>query len=208
MSMSGGSVEAPTLDGMPRLIVEKWSTKMWTCWAFGVGLVELEDLKALLASFPGLPSPPCQADFSEEDFRSVDIAWEVWFTLNTIFYVDFTGAVPCPKTLVYALGLQACMDGNRACVKREGVFWIFRGPSLWVHVGENTEDFSFFLWHACDWSFAQRLFSTQHNQVVMKENISGLRIACDCSYQVEYEFQLVKASTYLFLWKHTSSIVL
>lgn len=50
-------------------------------------------LGELLTSLPGPPSSPCRAYFSEADFRSVDIAYELWYTRSASDFIsEFSGA--------------------------------------------------------------------------------------------------------------------
>lgn len=58
-----------------------------------------EDLKGFAASSPGPPTCRCQANFSAADFHSVDLAWEVWFTISTIAYLEVRGALSFEKAM-------------------------------------------------------------------------------------------------------------
>lgn len=61
-------------------------------------------VEALVLSLPGPPSPPCHSNFSEANFRSVDIAWEVWFRRSTVGAVEeFPGASSHSRTRMFRM---------------------------------------------------------------------------------------------------------
>lgn len=68
---------------------------MYQCGFFGAVMMTSEDWTAVYSTSrgPSIASPSAQANFSKEDFHSVDIAFEIWFTRSTIFALDFPGAV-------------------------------------------------------------------------------------------------------------------
>lgn len=54
----------------------------------------LAGLEELLGYLPGPPGPPCQAHFSETDFHSLEIWWEVWFRRSARdAFKEFVGAI-------------------------------------------------------------------------------------------------------------------